>query len=172
MSSEEASVLGKTIDSLTDLPHKEIDEGQRASDHEFVGAEAGNNGFDGCHSLFDAFVAVLVGEGHASNATEVVSDDVLEHEDLAFLSDGLAEEFRSEFFTKIESDCLGLSQLDVSIDDIWQVGEVENTAGLEGGPGFSGVLQVLEVDSLQVEDVTVDATARASPDGPVSVDES
>ena len=172
VSSEETSVLAKTVDCLTDLPHNNIDEGQSASNEVIVGAEAVSKGCDGLHSLGDGFVTVLASEGNGSDAREEVGDNVLEHENLSFLCDVGTEEFRSILLTDVEGDCLGLSQLEVSIDDIWQVGEVESTTALHGGPRFLIVLPVLEVDSLEVEDVTVDATAGTSPDGPVSENES
>ena len=119
VSSEQASVLGETIDCLADLPHCEIDEGQTTTREVIFVTEGSNKWLDRGHSLFNACVAVLITECHASNAHEVVSDDVLEHKNSGFLCNVGTEEFRSKLLTEIEGDGLGLSQLDITIDDIW-----------------------------------------------------
>ena len=135
-------------------------------------AESGSNGRKKFHSLFNNCVAVICFEDHSDKANLDVRDNVKQHENSAFFCEIGTHELRSIPLTKIGGNCFVLRNLDITIDHVRKVGEFEDTLIFESlfgrGPVFKGVLLVLEIDTRIVEDVTVDVTAGASSDGPVS----
>ena len=109
------------------------------------------------HRLFNSCITALISETHPYSFKEVVLKHVLEHYSPSFFSWGGTKELWSPPLTDIECYSLALSEFDLVVDQVGQIGEFEAEVGFLCLPRFSGMLNVLEVDSFVVEDVAVDS---------------
>ena len=99
-------------------------------------------------------------------------ENLVEHVDGSSLLGGGAEKRRGPLVADVLGDGLGLAELEVTVNEVGQVGEVEAEGILVLGTPLSVVNHIVAfivvVDTSVVQDVSVDVAAGATSDLPVA----